>query len=133
MHFSIQPGMRENAASKRQHSAPTVPSDVNADLASSADAASPRAVAGEPNVVAAPVDPQTMTQGNFEPLIDSCQAARLLGNIHVKTLQRYARHGRLPGYQIGGHWYFRASELDYWLRSRINSSCHPCRLHKEEK
>jgi excisionase family DNA binding protein len=46
-------------------------------------------------------------------------------NIHVKTLQRYARLGRLPGYQIGGHWYFRASELDAWLQSRINSNCQP--------
>jgi len=63
----------------------------------------------------------------FEPLIGSTEAARLLGNIHVKTLQRYARHRRVPGYQIGGHWYFRASELDSWLQSRINLSCHPCR------
>ena len=57
----------------------------------------------------------------FEPLIGSGQAARLLGNIHVKTLQRYARLGRIPGYQIGGHWYFRESELDAWLRHQINS------------
>ena len=64
---------------------------------------------------------------SFEPLIDSYDAARLLGNIHIKTLQRYARHRRVPGYQIGGHWYFRASELDAWLQSRINLSCHPCR------
>ena len=54
------------------------------------------------------------------------------GNIHVKTLQRYARAGTLPGYRLGGHWYFRASELDAWLRSRINSACHPCRLNQEE-
>ena len=73
------------------------------------------------------------TQPEFEPMIGSCEAARLLGNIHVKTLQRYARRGNLPGYQIGGHWYFRASELDSWLRSRLNSSCHPCRLSKEAK
>lgn len=69
----------------------------------------------------------------FEPLIDSAQAASLLGNIHVKTLQRYARAGNIPGYQIGGHWYFRASELDSWLRSRINSSRHPCRSNEEAK
>lgn len=64
----------------------------------------------------------------FEPLIDSCEAARLLGNIHVKTLQRYARRGDLPGYQLGGHWYFRASELDSWVRSKVNSDRHPCRV-----
>jgi excisionase family DNA binding protein len=71
------------------------------------------------------------TAHSFEPLISSCEAARLLGNIHVKTLQRYARRRRVPGYQIGGHWYFRASELDSWLQSRINLSCHPCRLQEE--
>lgn len=63
------------------------------------------------------------TRHSFEPLIGSCEAARLLGNIHVKTVQRYARHGRVPGYQIGGHWYFRASELDAWLQLQINSGC----------
>jgi excisionase family DNA binding protein len=65
----------------------------------------------------------------FEPLIECKDAAKLLGNIHVKTLQRYARRGTLPGYRVAGHWYFRATELDVWLRSRINSSRHPCRLN----
>jgi excisionase family DNA binding protein len=67
----------------------------------------------------------------FEPLLDSREAAKLLGNIHVKTLQRYARQGELPGYRVGGHWYFRVSELDAWLRSRINSVGHPCRRTEE--
>jgi excisionase family DNA binding protein len=58
----------------------------------------------------------------FEPLLGSEAAARLLGNIHVKTLQRYARQGSVPGYRIGGHWYFRTTELDEWLQSRINSN-----------
>ncbi len=58
----------------------------------------------------------------FEPLLGSEDAARLLGNIHIKTLQRYARQGSVPGYRIGGHWYFRTTELDAWLQSRINSS-----------
>jgi len=78
--------------------------------------------------VAAPSGWHAAMAGDFEPLISSSEAARLLGNIHVKTLQRYARQQRIPGYQIGGHWYFRASELDAWLQSQINLSCHPCRL-----
>jgi excisionase family DNA binding protein len=65
------------------------------------------------------------SEQSFEPLLGSPEAAKLLGNIHVKTLQRYARRGSLPGYQIGGHWYFRVSELDDWLRSRINSNRQP--------
>jgi excisionase family DNA binding protein len=82
----------------------------------------------EPSALSMPLEPEQKLNRPFEPLIDSSQAAKLLGNIHVKTLQRYARRGSLPGYQIGSHWFFRQSELDAWLRSRINSGCHPCRL-----
>ena len=82
--------------------------------------------------------PATGTTANnlshvFEPLIGCEEAAQLLGNIHVKTLQRYARQRMLPSYRLGGHWYFRASELDAWLRSRVNSCCHPCRSNREER
>jgi len=86
----------------------------------------------ESSALASPRSPSQKSKHAFEPLIGSPEAAKLLGNIHVKTLQRYARTRRLPGYQIGGHWYFRASELDSWLHSRINSSCHPCRLNQEK-
>jgi excisionase family DNA binding protein len=86
----------------------------------------------ESSALTSPLRPSQKSTHAFEPLIGSPEAAKLLGNIHVKTLQRYARTRRLPGYQIGGHWYFRASELDAWLHSRINSSCHPCRLNQEK-
>ncbi len=148
-------GMRENPASDRRHgsrqvvrslsggncvenknvtSSPATPSQ-NHSFASSdtkPNAASPHVATGE--------ETKTDTEGHavavtlmhppkpplgFEPLIGSPQAAKLLGNIHVKTLQRYARRRRIPGYRIGGHWYFRASELDSWLRSQINSNCQP--------
>jgi excisionase family DNA binding protein len=67
------------------------------------------------------------SDSRFEPLLNSEEAAALLGNLHVKTLQKYARLGSVPSYRIGGHWYFRASELDDWVRSQINSSCRPFR------
>jgi excisionase family DNA binding protein len=84
---------------------------------------------GGEEVLPVPATPSASSESRqaFEPLIGSEAAAKLLGNIHVKTLQRYARRGTLPGYRVAGHWYFRATELDAWLRSRINSSCHPCR------
>ena len=101
-------------------------------LRNSLQAASQRVATddGERGVAEAPAIslPRTQLQESeqfFEPLMGSPEAAKLLGNIHVKTLQRYARRGSLPGYQIGGHWYFRASELDDWLRSRINSNRQP--------
>jgi excisionase family DNA binding protein len=52
----------------------------------------------------------------FEPLVSATQAAAMLGGIHVKTLQRMARGQELPARRIGRAWFFRASELDQWLR-----------------
>ncbi len=161
MHRRLQFGLRENPASSRRHGSRQAVSSLStgnrvdqgtpmlgeltpgrnqlsARAASSADAASPHAATGGERDGAAthdgvPMGPRSPAKAlrGFEPLIGSCEAARLLGNIHVKTLQRYARDRRVPGYQIGGHWYFRASELDSWLQSRINLSCHPCRLQEK--
>lgn len=157
MHRRLQSGMRENPASNRRHdSRSEIASFSNrswterADLqsaelssvrvqspagpCSTVNAASPHAATGgerddtaTDNAVAVGPRSPAKAPHDFEPLLGSCEAARLLGNIHVKTLQRYARCKRVPGYQIGGHWYFRASELDSWLQSQINLSCHPCR------
>ena len=154
MHDRLQFGMRENPASDGRHGSRKLvrgPFDQNCLKEEKTTASAPTPGRGhligntDGNQSAAPrhavtaggqeatVTPPTVaTPGSrahrmpdFEPLIGSCEAACLLGNIHVKTLQRYARHQRIPGYQIGGHWYFRASELDSWLRSQINSNRQP--------
>jgi len=64
----------------------------------------------------------------FEPLLDDRQASALLGGIHPKTLQRLARTGQLPAYRVGRFWRYRASELDSWLRSKVNSPRQPARV-----
>jgi excisionase family DNA binding protein len=154
---STQFGVRENTASSRQYaSRPTIdflpslsetlPRDSqhgqSAPVLASRANEEPRSVTTKPlyaategkgesstEVLSAPatVSAHKDSRQAFEPLIGCDDAAKLLGNIHVKTLQRYARGGTLPCYRVAGHWYFRATELDAWLRSRINSSCHPCR------
>jgi hypothetical protein len=150
MYRRLQSGMRENPASDRRHGSRSEPVSLSngsctenppsselvlASPNSAANAATPRAATGGEGGDAATRHPVAegprsadKTLQRFEPLIGSYDAARLLGNIHVKTLQRYARRQLVPGYQIGGHWYFRTSELDSWLRTQINLSCHPCRL-----
>lgn len=50
----------------------------------------------------------------FEPLLDSEQAARLL-RIHPKTLQKMARRGEIHGTHVGKLWRFRASDLNDWI------------------
>jgi excisionase family DNA binding protein len=152
MHRHVQFDMRENPASNRRHGSrlavrsvlntppveeetatpPTLELPQNYALANAhnaLNAAPSQGATGAENSRTAkdPCSPASYPtiMREFEPLISSSEAARLLGNIHVKTLQRYARRGSLPGYQIGGHWYFRASELDSWLHSRLNSNCQP--------
>ena len=62
------------------------------------------------------------TNGNFvfEILLDSKTAAALL-SVHWKTLQQLARSGQIPAHRIGNLWRFRASELDKWLDSNLQS------------
>jgi excisionase family DNA binding protein len=54
--------------------------------------------------------------GEFEPLLDVTEAAKLL-RIHPKTLRTKARQGDIPAKQIGKLWRFRASALNEWLDS----------------
>ncbi len=53
----------------------------------------------------------------FEPLLDSAQAANLL-RIHRKTLHKMARRGEIHGTHVGKLWRFRASDLDDWFHRR---------------
>ena len=66
---------------------------------------------------------------HFEPLLDSKAAASLLG-IHRKTLEKYAREGRVPAHRFGNKFLrFRASELDEWVRSTLNSASQSVRVN----
>jgi excisionase family DNA binding protein len=58
---------------------------------------------------------------SFERLLDSQEAAKLL-NIHPKTIAQMARRGEIPAMRIGKFWRFRASALDKWVRSAVDSS-----------
>jgi excisionase family DNA binding protein len=69
---------------------------------------------------------------HHEPLLSSADAAVVLGGLHPKTVERWARTGKIPAYRFFKQWRFRASELEMWIRSHVNSHCHPCRFEKEE-
>jgi len=65
-----------------------------------------------------------------EPYVDAKEGAEFL-RIHPKTLMRLAREGSVPAYTFSEgtrrHWRFLISELDTWMRSRVNSNAHPVR------
>jgi excisionase family DNA binding protein len=63
----------------------------------------------------------------FEPLASAEEAAMHL-RIHVKTLRRLARDGRVPCAKIGKYYRFRLSELDHWVRQNQNGISRPFRV-----
>jgi excisionase family DNA binding protein len=63
--------------------------------------------------------PFTITE--FEPLLDSTQAAKLL-QIHPKTLQKLARRGEIHGTHVGKLWRFRTSDLNNWIDRQERAS-----------
>jgi excisionase family DNA binding protein len=65
-----------------------------------------------------------------EPLIDAKSAAKIL-LIHPVTIREMATRGELPAMKIGRVWRFRASSLDAWLTSQLQSTRHPHPLGDE--
>lgn len=64
-----------------------------------------------------------------EPFLDANEAAAFLKK-HPKTVQLWAREGKLPAYPVGDgsrkSWLFLKSELANWVRSGVQPSHHPC-------
>jgi excisionase family DNA binding protein len=74
-----------------------------------------------PRFTPRPVDRAPLSTSEFEPLLDSSQAAALL-RIHPKTLQKMARRGEVHGTHVGKLWRFRASDLNNWLYRQERAS-----------
>ena len=68
------------------------------------------------------------SNGQLEAYVGAQEGARFL-RAHPKTLMRLAREGRVPAYSFSDgcrrHWRFLLSELDKWMRARVNSRAHP--------
>jgi len=47
--------------------------------------------------------------------------AGLYLNVHVRTIYRLAKSGKIPGRKVGGRWRFRKATLDEWLTGRKTS------------
>ncbi len=67
-----------------------------------------------------------------EALLDDADAARFLGGLHPKTVQRMARRGELPHYRVGKYYRYRASELNDWLMVHSVSQISPSASNRKE-
>jgi excisionase family DNA binding protein len=77
----------------------------------------------------APSTTTPKSQGAPEYYVDAMVAGQFLG-IHRRTALQMARDGILPAHPLGDGqrklWRFLLSELDEWMRGRLNSASRPC-------
>jgi excisionase family DNA binding protein len=66
----------------------------------------------------------------IEPLLTSEAVAAILG-LHPKVVERKAKQGQIPGFKVGKFWRYRASALDAWINSCLQSSRQACRIEPE--
>jgi excisionase family DNA binding protein len=69
---------------------------------------------------------KSMSNG-FEPLLTSKEVAQFL-KINYKVVERMAKRKVVPAFKVGKFWRYRASELDEWINSRLQSARQPCRM-----
>jgi excisionase family DNA binding protein len=67
-----------------------------------------------------------MSQG-IEALLTTKEASQVL-KIHPKVLERMAKRGEVPALKVGKFWRYRATTLDAWINSRLQSGRQPCRI-----
>ena len=63
----------------------------------------------------------------IEALLTSKEASQIL-KIHPKVLERMAKRGEVPALKVGKFWRYRATTLDAWINSRLQSARQPCRM-----
>jgi len=61
----------------------------------------------------------------IEVLLTSKEASQVL-KIHPKVLERMAKRGE--ALKVGKFWRYRATTLDAWISSRLQSGRQPCRM-----
>jgi predicted DNA-binding transcriptional regulator AlpA len=67
----------------------------------------------------------------LERFAEAEEVASFVG-MSPRHLKKLAREGRVPAHPRGDgqrrRWLFLFSELDAWMRGRVNSLCDPCRV-----
>jgi len=59
--------------------------------------------------------------GPRTPVLTAEEAARYL-RLHVKSVHRLVKEGKIPGRKVGGRWRFHRDELEKWLtKGRLSS------------
>ncbi|MFB3813102.1 MAG: helix-turn-helix domain-containing protein [Terriglobales bacterium] len=78
--------------------------------------------------------PSTATLAFQPPVLEQfaeAEEAAPFVRMSPRHLKKLAREGRIPAHPRGDgqrrRWLFLFSELDQWMRRRVNFACDPCR------
>ena len=63
----------------------------------------------------------------IERLLTTKEVSEIL-KVHPKVLERMAKRGEVPALKVGKFWRYRATTLDAWINSRLQSERQPCRM-----
>ena len=63
----------------------------------------------------------------IEALLTTKEASQIL-KIHPKVLERMAKRGEVPALKVGKFWRYRATALDAWINTRLQSKGQVCRI-----
>jgi excisionase family DNA binding protein len=73
-----------------------------------------------------PREAQSCMSHGIETLLTTKEASQVL-KIHPKVLERMAKRGEVPALKVGKFWRYRATTLDAWINSRLQSGSQACR------
>ncbi|MBI4003690.1 MAG: helix-turn-helix domain-containing protein [Candidatus Omnitrophica bacterium] len=62
-------------------------------------------------------------RNNKESIMTLREVAQYLG-LHVMTVYKLTREGRVPAAKIGGQWRFKRDVLDDWLETQMHRHAH---------
>ncbi len=84
-----------------------------------------------PDFTDMPVDRSlTGPSKGIEGLLTTKEASQVL-KIHPKVLERMAKRGEVPALKVGKFWRYRATTLDAWINSKLQSNRQPCRIETQ--
>ena len=54
-------------------------------------------------------------------------------HVHLFTVHKYAREGKIPAFKIGADWRFHRKSIDKWIREKEQGNISRDRSVKQEK
>lgn len=65
-------------------------------------------------------------------ILDIGEVADLL-HLHMMTVYRLAKQGKLPGFKVGGRWRFRREAMEVWMVDRAQVAKLEAENHRLQK